>query len=274
MKSVATLLQTVIFGRQNPLSTKLKLISGALLLSAGLIVGGCDTAMFEHTEVTTVSVKFDGAREVDTGADVEINGLVVGKVASHSQDGGYTYVELALDADKGGVVQANGAAAIDSVKQRIILYNGEQPSEPIRSGGELTALNSPLDEAAWQAGRAVSVMQDSMRRFSTAMQGFFASEEWQRNKAKIEQSLMEFGEQSRETAQAIGDDVEAMLRDLESQSRAATERAEKQFDKLREALEELSEENKDELTASVNKLLESLRSALDIATKSSSNKSG
>jgi polyhydroxyalkanoate synthesis regulator phasin len=241
----------------------------AALLTVAALIGGCDSPMPNDDQVETlnVGVEFVGTRPIESGAAITINGLVIGRVAKveHRQD--QTRLTLALDRDKAGVVQSNGAAGIDPVNHHIVIYNGETKSGAVVDGASLIALNSPLDEAAWQAGRALSVMQDSMRRFSTAMQGYFESEEWRQSKSRVEDDLRQFGEQSRQAAETVRDDVEAMLRNLESQSRQTTDEARRQLNALQETLQRLAQENSGEINSAITKLLDSLQSALDKATR-------
>lgn len=226
------------------------------------IVSGCDMNN-NNSDGISVTVQFNQPYTIKEGTTVELNGLNVGQVSDSNNGDAGTRVTLALDSDKAGVVQKNSSVAYNGMQDKVIVYNSVNASESVGSGDQLQSLNSPLEEIAWQAGRAIGLAQEGVRNAASSFNSYFQSEEWQRTRERVEDDMRAFAEQSRQAANSVSEDIESFMKDLESESRGAVDQAREQLKSLEEELRGMSETGQQDASERMERLLQSLRQALE-----------
>lgn len=235
-------------------------------------IAGC--SMKEDKLTVDVNVTFMDIAQLKTGDPVVFGGTQIGVVESIRAGDDGQQVVLSLEANKAGIVQSNAAAAIARGQtSEVRISNPAGTGESIADGGTLKPLASPLDEAAYQAGKAFSSVQEALQQAANSFNEFIQSEDWKKTQSDIESSLQDLGKQSQSAVNEIGAGVEQMMRDLEQQSGKTLKDAEKHFGDIEEKLQEYGKDGQKDVINSINRLLESLKSAMEGAQGSRSSDS-
>ena len=217
----------------------------------------------------SVSVTFEGAGPLKTGAPVYFNDVQIGEVADSTITGDLMKADLSLDPELAAGLKSGSAALLGARDGQpvVTLYNYRPGREPLQSGGELIGLNDPLELAAWRTGEALDTGSQSMEEVTRSMTEYFESEEWQQRKEEMNRRMealqSELGRTYEETNRAYNE----FLEDLESQSEAARERAQESYSRLTERLRQdiarLKEQGNEELVEPLMRLLEDLSRAME-----------
>lgn len=243
--------------------------STALMVGAALFataLAGC--SMKEDKRTVDVNVTFKDIAQLKTGDPVVFGGTRIGAVNSIKAGDEGQQVVLSLESNKAGIVQSNAAAAIARGEvSEVRISNPAGSGESVADGGTLKPLASPLDEAAYQAGKAFSSVQEALQQAANSFNEFIQSDEWKTTQSDIESSLQDLGKQSQSAVNDIGAGVEQMMRDLEQQSGKTLKDAEKHFGDIEEKLQEYGKDGQKDVINSINRLLESLKSAMEGAQR-------
>jgi len=238
------------------------------LLTGALVLSACGPGA-EIPDTVDVNVHFADARGLDQGAKVEFGGVTIGEVARVVAGDEDVTVELRLDADKAGVVQKNAAAVVSTLdKQTVRIINPTSESVEgvaVSDGDSLRGLESSLEEAAWHAGKAIGLVEGVLQEAARSFNNYLQSDEWQSTREEVESGLSELSEQSVEAADAIRENVEQMMTELEAQSGETVREAEKHFGEIEKQFRELGENGGEDMIKSLERFLESLREAMQSA---------
>lgn len=234
-------------------------------LASAVLIAGC--SMNDQIKGVEVNASFNEIASLKVGDGVTFGGTRIGVVDSITAgDEGHSVV-LDLDADKAGIVQSNAAVVIArSTPAEVRVTNPVATAPSVKGGESLRALASPMDEAAYQAGKAFGSIQEALRQAANSFNEFLGSDEWKRTQRDVEESLGDLGRQSEEAARDIGSGVERMMRDLEQHSERTMKDAEKHFGEIQKQLEHYGKDGQKDMIDSINRLLDSLRAALDGAS--------
>lgn len=224
--------------------------------------------MKEQKRSVDVNVTFSDIAQLNTGDPVIFGGTPIGVVDSITVGDDGKRVILSLDPTKAGIVQSNAVASIArGPSSEVRINNPAGAGESVADGGTLMPLASPLDDAAYQAGKAFSSVQEALQQAANSFNQFVQSDEWKKTQSDIESGLKDLGEQSQSAVNDIGSGVEKMMRDLEQQSGETLKDAEKHFGDIEKKLHEYGKDGQSDVINSINRLLESLKSAMEGAQR-------
>lgn len=210
-----------------------------------------------------VSVPFATEVEVDAGNNVWFGQDVIGEVERVAKQDSGTRVFLSLDPDKikslkkgaaAMVVRRDGATGIE-------IFDFRSGQQPLSGSDELTALNNGIEYIAWQSREAMDFSHQALSAFTTSMQNYFDSEEWQQQKEAMEQSLTKMGDDAQAAVMEIQRNYEAMAKELQDQSEQNRAEIERKF---KETAAVLQQQIKELLQSGEAALADSLQQFLDM----------
>lgn len=225
------------------------------------LVSGC-------TQTVQVSAMFAPEVQVSPGADVWFGQGVIGEVRRISKEGDGTRVFIALDPDESkGLMKGAAAAPVtrDDVAG-IEIFNFRSGQEPLGDGDELVGLNNALEYFSWQSRETLDFTSGALSTFTTSVQNYFDSEEWQSQKKEMEQSFAQLGADVQSAVEDMLRDYEALVEELQARSEQNSEQIGRQLDEittmLQQQIQELLQNNEAALTDSLQELLDRLEQTL------------
>lgn len=235
-----------------------------LMLAAalGAVLAGCGQDM-------TVSVTFEQAGGIESGTPVYWSDVEIGEVSGSTTTGDLVKVELSLDPELAAGLNSGSAALLDTHEggPAIRLYNYRSGSEPLQGDGELIGLNDSFELAAWRTGEALEAGKQTMDEMTRSVTEYFESEEWRRQKDRMNQSMENMKEELGRTYEETNKAYREFLEDLESESAAARKRAEESYaelvERLREDIARLKEQGNEKIVEPLLRLLEDLSRAME-----------
>lgn len=237
--------------------------AGLLIFAVlAVVTAGC-------AQKTSVSVTFDDARGLEPGVPVYLGQEKVGEVDSLTTAGDVVEAALSLDPELTSDLRDGSAALLTTRDAHAVieLYNHRSGSEPLENGDRLVGLDGPLELAAWQAGEALDTGRKSVDEMSRSVSEYFESDEWRRQKEEMNRRLeslrQELGRSYDETNKAYRE----FLKELESQSEGAREKARESYarlvEQLREQIERLKEQGDENIVKPLQDLLDELQRAME-----------
>ena len=213
---------------------------------------------------TNVSVLFDADVAVTEGSQVRYQQEVIGKIDRVSKEDKGTRVYLALDSEKLKELKKGSAVLLvkHNGKTYAELYNYRPGKEPLSDGDELVALHNTMEYVTWQTGETVDFTQDTLSDMTASLQNFLQSEEWIKQKQEMQGDLGRLGSDVQIAISEMQKEYEAILKQLETQSKQSAEQAEKRYKELattlNQQIEELLRNGEDVLASVLQQFLDSL----------------
>ncbi len=230
-----------------------------------VLLVGCD--LFAPSPQVTVN--FSDAKGLQAGDPVELNGAPIGTVAAVELNPAGVSVQLKLEAGKANTVQQGAAAMIatEAPKRRVVVYNPAGQGAAIADGAALRGLNSEFEFTFWQTAGAITAAQKAFKQTAESLQNYFQSEEWRQIKKRMEDLLNSIPEQADAMAQGFREKFEALIRELELQSKQPWAQIEERYKAVLADLDKTQKEfhelGKPEIVASLQKLRDELEASVN-----------
>ncbi len=214
-----------------------------------------------------IGAEFGNGKGLESGAKTMFNGVTVGKVKSvTSQENGVSVI-LSIGKDNASAIQKNAAAIINTDGSAFVeILNPAGSGETIAEGAMLYGLNSKLELAAWQTGVTFGSAAQMLEQVVQSVQGYFASDEWEQSKTDLREQLAELEKQSQQSMQGMAEDIareiDAAVKELESRSARASEKAKEHMDELEKQAQEFQNNGQADLAETLQRILEQLEAAM------------
>lgn len=227
-----------------------------------VLVTGCSNS---HT----VSALFQSPVAVHSGDDVRLNQALIGEVSQVVRQDKGTRVYLSLDTEKSAILKEGSAALIVSQdgESHVSVFDFRAGKKPLAAGGELVALNNPMEYLGWQTGETIDFSGSAVGKVAVALQQYFESEQWVEQKQQLQQALDQLGVDAKTAMTDMQDEYEALMEGLEQQSEQNREEVLKRYEALsrtlREHMEKLIEQGEQVLASSLAQFLEILKELME-----------
>lgn len=165
-----------------------------------------------------VITKFDKAQTVNEGAQVYYLGDVVGSVKSHTKDQRGSLVVMSIEEDAATLIDPNSAVMVNQIKpgSPLEIHPSISPQEGgVTDGQELHGLNSMFDLVAWSMGDAFKSTANELTGYADEFTSYLESDEFQNDKALVEQGMTEMANSASEAMKAVEQDLAAAMSDID-----------------------------------------------------------
>jgi hypothetical protein len=216
-----------------------------------------------------VSVEFEDAWGLSTGAPVYLERQVIGEVGAVRQQAGSYVVSLSLDPAKSVGLRRGSAALImerDGVTA-IVLHNSLRGKEPLAERARLRGLNSPLEYSAWQTTEAVDYASESLQQVFATVSAYLESERWRQQQREMREHLARMDQATQDAVASIEGDIEALAGELNqaagATNRSLIERYEELSRRLAQQMTEMAKHGQEDVIAPLQEFLQALEPAME-----------
>lgn len=171
---------------KNLLGNFMKLIKCFLLLVITSSLIACSGSDIQ------VTAEFSNTQDIKEGANVYFDGKKIGKVSDVVKHQNGSIIELRLDKKTTELVDAKSAIVVNRIKSGspLELYGRSKPSgNQLQDGQQIQGLDSMFQLGAWMVGDAIQIGTDSVSKYVGAFQEYLNGEEFEENKALVQEQL-------------------------------------------------------------------------------------
>lgn len=210
-----------------------------------------------------INVKFTESQQLESGDPVIFNGVEIGEVTDIEMRDPGTDVELELDPAKTEKLTSASAAMVISQPMRAIELYANTAGKPLESGASLQGLNNPVDLATWTAGNALGSLQGLATSAASAFNQFLNENNWDDTAEQLNNSLSELNEQSAQTLNQLGAELEDFIKQMQEQSSESLKRADELSEQLNEELQKFQQQGREDVARALQNMLDAFNSALE-----------
>ena len=139
-----------------------------------------------------VTAEFSNTQDIKEGAKVYFDGKTIGKVSDVVKFENGSIIELELDEKATKLVDAKSAIVVNRIKSGspLELYGRSKSSgNKLQDGQQIQGLDSMFQLGAWMVGDVIQVGADSVSKYVGAFQEYLSGEEFEENKALVQEQL-------------------------------------------------------------------------------------
>ena len=173
-----------------------------------------------------VTTTFENTQDVKEGTVVYFEDQAVGEVSDISNRGNGSLVEFSIDEDAAENISSNAAIVVNRLKEGapLEIYNsGDATNEPLAAGQELKGLDSMFQLGAWMVGDAVQIGSGTVSQYVDAFQKYLKGDQFQADKAQVQQQVSEATTAAKEALETAGQDVVEAVDEVKSEMAQAVE---------------------------------------------------
>lgn len=164
-----------------------------------------------------VTAEFSNTQDIKEGAKVYFDGKKIGKVSDVVKRENGSIIELELDAKATKLVDAKSAIVVNRIKSGgpLELYSRSTSSgEKLQDGQQIQGLDSMFQLGAWMVGDVIQIGTDSVSKYVGAFQKYLNSEEFEDNKALVQQQISGLTKSASEVVKDVEKEVSNALNDF------------------------------------------------------------
>lgn len=165
-----------------------------------------------------VEASFNSTQDVKEGDAVYFSQNIIGEVLDVEQLSNKTQITIELNEEGAKAVKSEAAVVINRLKPElpIEIYNRRNSSESVQEGQNLQGLDSMFQLGAWKLGEAFSLGNDSLSGYVDSFQRYLQSDKFQQDKQNLEAGVKQLGKEAEGMADALGKELNTVVKDLTS----------------------------------------------------------
>ena len=190
-----------------------------------------------------VVTDFSNTQDIEEGTIVYFDDREVGEVVDAKKRGDGLFVTLELDQEATEFVSSDAAVVVNRLKQGgpLEIYNPNNSSGGyVEAGDTLQGLDSMIQLGAWLVGDAIQLGSGSLTSYVTSFQNYLGSNEFQQDKASVQQQLNDITTEAQIALQELEDELALAMQELGALEGIAASTVEQFGDEMSPLMQELA----------------------------------
>ena len=221
-----------------------------------------------------VTAEFDNTQDIKEGTKVFFDGKKIGEVSDVVKRDNGSIVELELNANTVQLLGSNSAVVVNRLKSGapLELYGrAAENDEMIQDGQKIEGLDSMFQLGAWMVGDVIDAGTGSISKYVGAFQKYLGSDEFEDNKAVVQEQLTDLTETATAVVKDMEQEVTSAINELSINEEKIAETIEQLGDELSPVVGEVAR-NGSQLVQQLEKFIANIEENVDLSEQQSGEK--